>query len=166
MGAVLEAKQRKSLQRFKVGKVIMFIGCILLFVNAISNLFDFVLALIYPNLPDSDFKEVLAPTFEGVWSQPISFFKYAFRPFIAAFLILSGIGGIQWIRDKGRLMSLAPLMAIISLVLIVANIFLDIRTLVMSNWNWGLFFLSILDLQFTCGIYFVGWFLAKGHIDE
>ena len=56
-------------------------------------------------------------------------------------------------------------LAMISLILIIVNLFVDVRALVMSNWNWGQFVLNLIDLQLTCGIYFIGWAMAKNQID-
>lgn len=166
MGQVTAAKLAKAENKAKVGKIIMLVGCILLFFNAFFSLLDFTCSILYFFAPPGEFKDFLDFGYSEVWSDPLSIMEYIAKPFISAFYIFAGIGGISWIRDKGPFMSFASRMAVIALFLIIINLFLDIRNLVMSNWNWGNFFLSFIDLQLTCGIYFVGWFLAKGKIDD
>ena len=160
------ALSRKVPTKIRIGQALMIIGCILFFFNALGNALDFILAVSYKAFADvPQVGEELVRTYDAIWSDPIAVIKYVSIPFIIVFLIVAGIGGISWVRDKGPFISIAPLMAIISLVLIVCNLYLDIRRLVMNGWNWTQFFIDILDIQLTCGIYFIGWMIAKNQID-
>lgn len=142
----------------------MGIGCILFFINALFLVATFLLAALYKFYP-ALILEAVGPLLDALWSDPISAIKICMNPVIAIFLVFAGIGGISWLRDKGPFISAAPLMAMISLILIIVNLFIDVRALVMSNWDWLQFLGNLLDLQFTCGIFFIGWAMAKNQID-
>ena len=153
-------------RKIRFGRVLMYIGCILFFFNAFGNLLAFGLTFFYffPRDVIPELNDVFEQ-FGYYWTNFFGISETAFRPLIAIFLILAGIGGISWLRDKGPLMSLAPLAAIISLVIIVGNLIADIRLLIISKGDWQAFILALLDLQLTCGIYFIGWSIAKNQID-
>ena len=158
---------RKGLKTgIRVGRVLMFIGCILFFFNALTNFLDFIVACLYQPLRSiPELTEMMDASYGAVWTDPINIIKYCCLPLIVAFLIVAGIGGISWLRDEGPFINVAPLMAMISLVLVIANFYLDIRHLINSGWDWVRFLLDLLDIQLTCGIYFIGWFLAKNQLD-
>ena len=164
MEQAVQAKTEQQPTKIRVGRALMMIGCILFFINAAAQLFVFILMLVGKFVPGDAFVEV-KKEFDVMWADPISAIKYLLSPFIAIFLIVSGIGGISWLRDKGPFISAAPLMAMICLALMVINFFTDVRALVTSNWNWVQFIFNILDIQLTGGIYFIGWALAKNQID-
>jgi len=167
MGEVTERNLAKARKKAARGRVWMTFGCILLFFNAFGNLAVFVFAVVFALLPEQEgLLETLRQGVVNAWGDPMTVSHYIFAPFIAVFLLLSGIGGLSWIRKKGPLMSFAPMMAMISLVLIVVNLFLDLRELIRSNWDWLYFILNLIDLQLTCGIYFFGWLAAKGDPDD
>lgn len=152
-------------KKIHVGRVLMFIGCVLFFVNAFFNLLDFMIAVFSPAIAQiSELTEIMEETYLAAWADPIGAIRFIFTPFMIAFLVISGIGGISWLRDKGPFISVAPLMAMISLVLILGNFFIDMRRLLMSG-NWFQFIVDLLDIQLTCGIYFIGWLIAKNQLD-
>ena len=163
MEQAIKAKPKLP-RKIAVGRGLMMTGCVLFFINAFFSTAVFLGAALYKLYPEF-ILESIGPEFDALWSDPVSAIKICLNPVIAIFLIFAGIGGISWIRDKGPFISAAPLMAMISLILIIANLFVDVRALVMSNWNWGQFVLNLIDLQLTCGIYFIGWAMAKNQID-
>ena len=153
--------------KIKAGRVTMFVGCILFFINALLELgafvLDLVMAPVLKNIPE--YADLAMLIEQRLWSDPIAIIQTFSLPVIAAFLIISGIGGISWLKDKGPFISIAPLMAMLSLVILIVNMFLDIRRLIISNWDWLEFLLNFIDLQLTCGIFFIGWSIAKNQID-
>jgi len=165
MKSAVLTRQQKQEKSYRAGCRTMFFGCILLFINASLQLLTFVFALSYNFFPSGEIWDMIKASFDGAWHNPAQVVEFIWSPIMAIFLILAGIGGISWIRDKGPLMSLAPMMAMISFVFIVVNMFIDLRAFIMSGFNWFELIVDFLDIQFTCGFFFFGWLKAKNKID-
>lgn len=165
MEAALTARQMKEEKKYRSGCRMMFFGCILIFINATLQLLTFVWAFVYKLLPSGEIWDIIKASFDAAWQDPTQVVEFIWTPIMSIFLILAGIGGISWIKDKGPLMSLAPMMAMISLVFIVVNLFLDLRKFLMNGFNWIDLIVDFLDIQFTCGFFFFGWLKAKNKID-
>ena len=165
MASVALTRQQKAEKRYRSGCRTMFFGCILLFINATLQLLTFAWAFLYKLLPSGEIWDLIKASFDASWQDPTQIVQFLWAPIMAIFLILAGIGGISWIKDKGPLMSFAPLMAMISLVFIVVNLFLDLRKYIMNGFDWFNLILDFLDIQFTCGFFFFGWLKAKDKID-
>lgn len=138
-------RQEKAKHHIKVGSVLLIIGSILFFIDAAFELAE----MIY------------GPLLNQVnWNQFSDTFQYFTRLFIIPFMILSGIGGISYVKKKGPFISFVALMAIIVAFLFVMDLIQSIITLI-NNKNWLLFSIELVSVQFDGGLYFLGWFLSK-----
>ena len=148
-------------KQIQVGRTMMLIGSILLFVYAVGLFVEFILSLANPSMMDVE------------WSDPLSAFHVIMLPFIMVFLTFVGIGGITYIRNKGPFLRWASIGAIILGIVILVDFILDIRTLsrsladpdISNTTAWVRFVLGFVGLQIFGGVYFVGWFLAKNYLD-
>ena len=147
-------------KKIRVGRVIMWIGCILFFIAAIIDLAEFIVACVSPGMAEVN------------WGNPVHAIKYGTFPLLSVFFVLAGIGGICFILDKGKFRSFATLAAVIMLVVILIDTVFLIRTLI-YDWMdygpgkaWGNFFIGIFDVQVSGGIYCLGWFLCKDFVGD
>ena len=156
--APYEAPVTKSI---RIGRKLMFVGSILLFVYAAAVLVEFILSFAIPE------------TMEVNWNDPLSAFHVIMLPFVMAFVIFVGIGGITYVREKGPLLRWASIGAIILGIVIVIDFIMDIRSLAKGLSTPEIdnvyailrFIFGFIGFQVFGGIYFVGWFLAKNYLD-
>ena len=148
-------------QKIRVGRILMIVGCALLFIYAFSLLFEFVINIANAKQLQIDYTD------------PVNVVHEVVLPFLAAFIVFVGIGGIAYVREKGPLLRWASIGAIILGVAIVIDLVLDIRSLahnlanpeISNSYAWLRFFLGFIGFQLFGGVYFVGWFLAKSYLD-
>ena len=160
MDTELALAYKNAPKKVRVGRVLMWIGCILFFVAAIFDLVGFIVAIAAPEMSEVD------------WGDPAQAIKYGTFPLLAVFFILAGIGGICFILDKGKFRSFATLAAVIMLVVILIDTVFLIRTLI-YDWMgygpgkaWANFFMGVFDVQVSGGIYCLGWFLCKDFVGD
>ena len=146
----------------RVGRVLMNIGCILFFLAFVGNIAAFVLAIAMPEQFGID------------WSNVSQIVQFGSGPFLAVFFLLAGIGGLSYVYDKGPLKRMATLAAVVMLVVFVIDTILSVRSLVHDLIGgqksqtdiWVSFFINLLDIQLSGGLYFIGWFLCKDYMGD
>ena len=170
----MEIRQKFSNERYamdfesaplsvRAGKVLLWIGSILFFIASFFDLVFFTLSLIIPEVRSSfDFQD------------PGQMFQFVNLPVLAVLFIFAGIGGIAYLKDAGKAKRLCTLSAIILLFVVVIDTVVSIRNLVYGIINpdvsaadaWGKFFLSLLDVQLSGGLYLLGWILMKDYMGD
>ena len=148
-------------KKIRVGRMLMIVGCALLFVYALSLIIEFIVNIANAKQLQIDYGD------------PVNVVAEVILPFLAAFIVFVGVGGIAYVREKGPLLRWASIGAIILGVAIVIDLVLDIRTLahnlanpdISNSFAWFKFGLGFIGFQLFGGIYFVGWFLAKSYLD-
>ena len=161
----LAIQYRNAPLKVRVGRVMMIIGCVLMFLAAFGNLLNFIVGLIDPSLLGAQ-----------AWNigDPSASFAFWVSPLLVIFFVVSGIGGISFVTDKGPFKRYASLAAVVFLVVILIDTFIAIRHLghgigdpdVSTASAWINFALGMLDVQLSGGIYFIGWFLAKDYVGD
>ena len=148
-------------KKIKAGRYMMLIGAGLLLVSVALQMAEFVLSIAFPAVMEVDF------------TNPMHITHVILIPFICAFLIVVAIGGISYVRGRGPLMQGASIGAIALGVYIVIDLIIEIRNLAhgIGNPEFGTstvlykFLSSFLQSQLFCGVFFIGWFLAKDYLD-
>ena len=148
--------------KIKFGRVLIMIGSILFFIMSTLIIAEFLLSVI-PN----EFYVV-------DWSQPTVVFGVIANPFLAVFYVIAGIGGICYVKDRGRLKVFASLAGVIMLVVIVIATVLMFRDLIksclMPNANvggaWLTFLQDFISIQLSGGLFFFGWFITKDYTGD
>ena len=148
--------------KIKVGRALVLIGSILFFIMAVARLVEFILVFVPYEGNDMD------------WSDASSIFEAISHPFLAAFFVIGGIGGICYAIDKHRIKVFASLTGVIMLVVIVVATVLMFRNLIKSclapdanvGKAWLEFLFDFLAIQVSGGIYFFGWFMTKDYTGD
>lgn len=143
--AAFVKKQQKEQKHIRVGLVLIKIGSILFFIDSV---FLILALIINPILGNID------------WSNFVSVFNYVMYFFIIPFIILSAIGGLSYVKNKGPFISLVALMAIITILIFIGDFVVSLILLI-QNGNWWQFLVSLLSVQLDGLIYFIGWLLSK-----
>jgi hypothetical protein len=167
---VIQLKQNKIPLSIRVGRVLLIIGAILFLANSVNSFIYWWarFAFHWIKLPE-EFAEIqeLFPDL-AFWGDPIDIINVisdAISPIVYVLKFLAGLGAIAYVRDKGHFIDWVSWAAIIGLLICVVDLAANIRTLVVSNFNWGQFGLSFFSMQFDIIIYSIGWFLAKNWLD-
>ena len=153
---------RKAPRKVRAGRVIMFIGCILFFISALLDIAAFALMMFFPSIRDA-----------LVWDDlSVSIQRFAL-PVLGIFFVFAGIGGISYILDKGPFKRIATLTAIIMLVFFVLDTIISVRNFIHALTEDGdtvgsiiEFVLNLIDIQFSGGLYFIGWFMIKDYTGD
>jgi len=138
-------KQEKAKHQIKVGSVLLVIGSILFFIDAVFELSEMIYSPILNLVNWADFSDS---------------FQYFSRIFIIPFMVLSGIGGISYVKRKGPFISFVALMAIIVAAIFIVDLLQSIISLY-HDGDWLMFSLELISVQFDGGLYFLGWFFSK-----
>ena len=157
MNAPYEAPVTRAI---RVGRVLLFIGSILLFIAAAANILEFGLSLANPDFVEIDL------------SNPLTIIHLVFLIPAAVFLVLVGIGGISFARNHGPLLRWCSIGAICLIVFILIDFVVDTRSLVRNliehtisaRAAWLNYLSGFVGIQIFGGIFFLGWMLAKTYL--
>jgi len=148
----------------RVGRVLLRIGCILFFIMAAFNIAVFVLAFFNEETRN---QYVLAP----VAAKAIVFYA---QPLLAVLFVLAAIGGLCYLSDRFRFKRMCSLAAVILLVVFVIDTVLSVRNLIYdlvspditAGTAWATFLISLIDIQLSGGLYFIGWAMQKDYMGD
>ena len=156
MEQALVLAYKNAPKKIRVGRILMWIGCLLFFVTAAMNVVLFIVALATPDMH-----------YLFDWSDASVSLRTYLAPFLCVAMVLAGIGGISYLRDKGPFKRFATLAAIILLVMFVIDTIVTIRNLIHNltaagaTAAWLEFVIDLIDIQLSGGLYFIGWILVR-----
>ncbi len=136
--------------KVKAGRVLLMVSGIWMLILASVLLIVFALMMVF----FTQTKEK-ADLYIGAY---ISLFSI---PLLALFYILSFMGAVDYVRDKGPFVSSCGFCAIIMLIVMLVELYLDTRSLVKGVYDWVQWVTNLIFLIGTEGLYFIGWNLAK-----
>ena len=167
---VIQWKQNKVPLSIRVGRVLLVIGAVLFFINSVNSLLYWGLRLAFHwiQVPSeyAEIKEFLPEL--SFFESPLDIINVisdAVSPIIYVLKFLAGIGAISYVKDKRHFVDWVSWAAIIGLGICIFDLATNIRTLVISNFDWAKFGLSMFSMQLDILIYSIGWFLAKNWLD-
>lgn len=144
----------------RAGRVMMIVGVSLLLLYAFSCLIEFIVAFVVPDLVGIDF------------SNPLQAWHIYFLPVMITFLVFVTIGGISFVREKGPLLRWASIGAIVLAIIVLIDLFVDVRSLAKNLQNpaitaddaWSTFLFGFFGMQIPSVIYLIGWWKAKNYL--
>ncbi len=131
------------------GRVCLIVGCLLFLVATGFTIYRYA-----GKFMDGSFD----------WSKPRDAIEILLTPVVCIFMIVASIGGVSFVFDKGPFISVAAFAAFASLIVFIIYLVFDIRDLTV-DWDWATFGLSLLDVELSAFVYFIGWFFAKNWLD-
>ncbi len=152
--------KNKVAASIKFGRVLIIIGSISFFIEAIFILTVWIISMVALVTEGPDSELALS------WETPLDYVSNIGNIPICIFMIFAGIGGIAYVKDKGPFVSFCPLAAIIGMVVLVFDLILSILSLIQSKGaTFGVTLFDLLTTWLWLGIYSFGWMLAKNWLD-
>lgn len=149
-------------KKIRIGRKMMFIGSILLFLAALGNIVEMILIIVNPSM--------MAVSLDD----QRQFIYLIFLPIASIFISFVSIGGISFVRGKGPFLHWASLGAIILAIYMILDLIIDIRkiahgVIAASEQDqtvlWIRFIIGIIEIQGFGGVFFFGWLFAKNYLD-
>lgn len=164
---VIQWKENKIPASIRVGRVFLWIGAILFFIDSVLSLAAWGVRF---SAHWVDYQGLYNVTINPLsfWDEPfdiINVFSDGAKPVIYILMFLAGMGAISWLKGKGPFLSWVSWAAIISMVVWIIDILIDIRSMVQTGFSWQAFLYNFFSMQLDIIFYSVGWLLAKDWLD-
>ena len=137
-------------KKVMAGRVLLIVSGITFLIAAVGLIGFFVFAMVF-------FADTQTRLDQYIGSY-ISLFSL---PFLALFYILSLLGAVDFVREKGKFISACGFCAVIMLIVMLVELYLDTRSLIKGVYTWFTWTTSLIFLIGSEGLYFLGWNLAK-----